>query len=368
MAPRPTSRGDTAQPPVIQTSRPLIRGMGSERPYAVEFDVRTPYDFLLSFRSNADDELLPEDRRWLEQAREANSAVSTDALVFGTEGKGVIAELSTMVAEQPEVQTSADVVQLLGETTPNALLRQMVADLGEHYEVQPLVDRILAGDMAAIADLEATLAAAGESMPLADALRDPEATAARVRTAVAAWQRSYVEIEPRIRRMIELDADTWRPQFAAGDPAEAIERTTGGLRWLPEPGIRRVVLAPQYFGRPYNWLFHGQGWRMIGYPISDNTLSAIDRSAPPQTAVRLYRALGDETRLRILRLLVDRDLYLTELAEQLELSKPTTKHHLTQLRAAGLVTVTEEGGLTYYSLRRDRVAEAGSELMHFLRV
>ena len=27
-------------------------------------------------------------------------------------------------------------------------------------------------------------------------------------------------------------------------PADLIERTTGGIRWLPEPGVRRVILAP----------------------------------------------------------------------------------------------------------------------------
>ena len=82
--------------------------------------------------------------------------------------------------------------------------------------------------------------------------------------------------------------------------------------------------------------------------------------------LRLHRALGDDTRLRILRLLKDRDWYLTEIAERLELSKPTIKHHLAQLRAAGLVTLTEEGGLSYYSLRRDRLEDATSELVRFL--
>ena len=65
--------------------------------------------------------------------------------------------------------------------------------------------------------------------------------------------------------------------------------------------------------------------------------------APPPAVVRLHRALGDETRLRILKLLAGRDLYLTEIAQQLDLSKPTIKHHLALLRAAGLVTIIEAG-------------------------
>ncbi len=91
-----------------------------------------------------------------------------------------------------------------------------------------------------------------------------------------------------------------------------------------------------------------------------------DETAPPPALVRLHRALGDESRLRILHLLRERDMYLTELAQQLEVSKPTMKHHLAQLRAAGLVTVTDQGSMTYYSLRRDRLAQADDEIRNYL--
>ena len=91
-----------------------------------------------------------------------------------------------------------------------------------------------------------------------------------------------------------------------------------------------------------------------------------DPLAPPGALLRLHRALGDDTRLRILRLLRDQDFYLTEIAERLELSKPTIKHHLALLRSAGLVTIVEEGGMSYYSLRRERLDDASSELKRFL--
>lgn len=148
--------------------------------------------------------------------------------------------------------------------------------------------------------------------------------------------------------------------------SELIEHTTGGIRWLPELGIRRVVLAPSYFSRPYNFLLAGPDWRFFGYPVSDDALEADDRLAPPPAVVRLHRALGDETRLRILKLLASRDLYMTEIAQQLDLSKPTIKHHLALLRAAGLVTIVESGTVIYYTLRRERIESASSELARFL--
>ena len=84
--------------------------------------------------------------------------------------------------------------------------------------------------------------------------------------------------------------------------------------------------------------------------------------------VNLNEQVYETLRQRVLR----RDpgpgakLSLHELATELGLSKPTMKHHLAQMRAAGLVTITEEGSLTYYSLRRERLKDAGLELIRFV--
>ena len=127
-----------------------------------------------------------------------------------------------------------------------------------------------------------------------------------------------------------------------------------------------MILAPSYFSRPYNFLLGGVDWRFFGYPLADDALDALDPLSAPQALVRLHRALGDGTRLRILKLLAGRDLYLTEIAQQLDLSKPTIKHHLALLRSAGLVTITESGTVMYYTLRRQRLDDASTELKRFL--
>ena len=146
-----------------------------------------------------------------------------------------------------------------------------------------------------------------------------------------------------------------------------IETTTSGIRWLPELGIRRVILAPVVL-QPAVQLPAGRRrlavLRLSGQPTTPSTRTT--GSAPPPAVVRLHRALGDETRLRILKLLASRDLYLTEIAQQLDLSKPTIKHHLAILRSAGLVTIVEAGTVIYYSLRRDRIDDASTELGRFL--
>ena len=181
-------------------------------------------------------------------------------------------------------------------------------------------------------------------------LRDPVGLLDQARVVLRTWLKRFPEVEDRVAAMIRRDVELRAEDRATLAPADLIERTTNGVRWLSEPGVNRLILAPSYFSRPYNSLFAGEDWRMFCYPIADQALDSGDPLAPPPAVVRLHRALGDETRLRILRLLRDGDRYLTEIAQALELSKPTVKHHLALLRSAGLITVTDEGSYTYYSL------------------
>lgn len=66
--------------------------------------------------------------------------------------------------------------------------------------------------------------------------------------------------------------------------------------------------------------------------------------------VRVFRALGDETRLRLVVLLSGGELCVCHLVAALEQSQPLVSRHLATLRAAGLVRSRREGGWVYYEL------------------
>ena len=66
--------------------------------------------------------------------------------------------------------------------------------------------------------------------------------------------------------------------------------------------------------------------------------------------IRVYKALADITRIRILRLLQPNEMCVCEVMVSLNLTQPTTSHHLGKLENAGLVTRRKEGKWVFYSL------------------
>ena len=55
-----------------------------------------------------------------------------------------------------------------------------------------------------------------------------------------------------------------------------------------------------------------------------------------------HKALGDEARLRIVKMLFEKERTLQEITERLQLGKSTVHHHLKLLRAAKLVDIHDE--------------------------
>jgi DNA-binding transcriptional ArsR family regulator len=330
----------------------------------VELDSRTGYDFLTSCCNDCGEpeDLLPEDRRWLEEGRAAlTEELGTDIVAAGC--LGFVSEIGRMLVVRPEIRTARELVAAVDALSDEELLETLLGDLVNSPDFEELTLKTLAGDDTAFADLQSLLEHMKGQPVLFGKVAEVAPAARRV---LHAWLPRYEKIEGRIARMIDRDVAGRRADDIVGDPLGFVERTTNGIRLVPESRVRRVVLGPTYFGRPYNSLSKVGEVQMICYPIADSSLESAGRMAPPAATVRLYRALGDETRLNILRLLAEKDRYLTELANELELSKPTMSHHLAQLRAASLITNVQQGNLTYYTLRRDRVREAGPELSAFL--
>ena len=65
---------------------------------------------------------------------------------------------------------------------------------------------------------------------------------------------------------------------------------------------------------------------------------------------RIFKALADETRLRIIGLLTAREMCVCEVMVALHLTQPTASHHLRILENVGLVRDRKEGKWVFYGL------------------
>lgn len=89
---------------------------------------------------------------------------------------------------------------------------------------------------------------------------------------------------------------------------------------------------------------------------------------PDQAAelARMFKALGDPVRLRLLSMIASRgdQVCVCEMTPAFELSQPTISHHLKLLRQAGLIDCERRGTWVYYWA----LPEALDRLGAFLRI
>lgn len=134
--------------------------------------------------------------------------------------------------------------------------------------------------------------------------------------------------------------DAERLLVEAESAVPVIERLTHGLVYKPEPGIIGVLLIPSLVHRPWSLVFDHERTKVICYPARLES----ELSAPDVALISIYRALGDGTRLRILRHLAAGTATVGRIGEELSLAKSTVYEHLLSLRSAGLVRLASGGG------------------------
>lgn len=77
----------------------------------------------------------------------------------------------------------------------------------------------------------------------------------------------------------------------------------------------------------------------------------------PVTCVDFCKALSDETRQKILEMLQQREMCVSDIVESFNVSQPTVSHHLNILKNVGLVESRKEGKLVFYSINQENVDE-----------
>lgn len=88
-------------------------------------------------------------------------------------------------------------------------------------------------------------------------------------------------------------------------------------------------------------------------------------SAEAESIARIFKALGDPTRVRLLSLIAasrDGEACICDLTEPVGLSQPTVSHHMKVLVDAGLATREQRGRWAYFRAVTDVLDHAASRL------
>jgi ArsR family transcriptional regulator len=91
--------------------------------------------------------------------------------------------------------------------------------------------------------------------------------------------------------------------------------------------------------------------------VADEEL--IDRKS------RLLKAIANETRLKMLRLLSKREMCVCELTVALDLTQPTASHHLNILENVRLIKYRKEGKWVFYSVDNTKLIQHLFDFLEF---
>ena len=359
--PRPVQR-----PRVVDVSRPGGTAL------TVEIDAAEAAELLLSIATVlVDDE---QDTYELGAARieEVRAGAPPDLLREAAELLPVksAAQLLGLVYTTPKPRTAAAFLDHLAATDPIEVRLHMLGyhTRGHHVTAPETIRRAAEGDAEAMGELLGAYSEYVDPDKCADLERalhaDPTETKRALLHLLSGW---YEHVLPEIvpadyPSLAERDAEAKRELVRSVPPEQVVERLAPGIQWAPGAEIDRVALFPAYSPRPWVYMSEYKRVKIFCYPIT------LDRepAAPgdPSQLVRIYKALGDESRLKLLKRLRSGPISLSDAAQEVGLAKSTTHHHLAILRQAGFVLIQE--GDDTYKLRPDLRPEPGALLESYL--
>jgi DNA-binding transcriptional ArsR family regulator len=333
----------------------LRQTVGAAPPFVACLEWGTGYEALLAlsmFTGDEPQESYEVGKAWFARARAAASRELVTALraLAGTDGP----RWFLLLGLAHEAGGAHDVERLLMHLRAMSSADVLIAMIGGRLpalrtaEGQTLVKAALAGEPKATA----ALAARGHDS-------DPKIIKRLLGLGAREVKRLTIEVVNRWNREVfrplgdraeALAADVTAKTKTARrmSPHQLVDFATGGINYEGEAGIDRVLLVPSIMTRPWITISDWESTKIICYRAG--RAGATAPGEPERDLVLMYRALGDETRLRLLRELAVGDRRLADLVQSLGLSKSTLHGHLAVLRSAGLIRLSL-GAEKRYGLR-----------------
>ncbi|MEV7978485.1 winged helix-turn-helix domain-containing protein [Streptomyces sp. NPDC086519] len=263
----------------------------------------------------------------------------------------VFGHLLGLVRLAREPRDLASLVDLVAELAPRRLRLELLGGSVSTVQagVAPTVlERAADGDRVATQEL---LAVAADDEHWARNVRavlalTPEETSGLTVRVLRRWaDEVFTEQEAQLAQRLTAQADRWRTAATRTGWREVVEDATGGIVLGEDLPADSVLLVPTVLGAPWVYSTDVNGTRVFCCPVRE-------QSGPTaETLVPVLRALGDPTRLTVLRhLATTGPTTLSELTAKLGISKSAVHKHVMLLRSAGLIRV-ELGRDRRYALR-----------------
>jgi DNA-binding transcriptional ArsR family regulator len=341
----------------------------------VEVDVAPAYELLMSlatFSHQSEIDSFDVGRDWFERIEATVSASLLAAIErFGLHRGMAWCHLMGLAYESTPPKDVSAFLAHLAAIEPAELLLHMLGYYvhDDHHEIpRDVVLQATHGDRAAqeqIIDRICDDDEEKEALSQVFAVT-PEETRRRLLEVLRGWDTEVFRAqEPEVMPILARDAEAKRRLIGTMPVERLVEVATNGVQYTAEAGIRRVILIPSLAFRPWTLISGHHDARILCYAVADESLTA-DAEAVVARLVRLYKALADERRLQALKNLVSGTYTLQELADALGIGKSLMHHHISALRAAGLVRV-KLGEEKRYELRPDVIAEMPGLLDLYLR-
>jgi DNA-binding transcriptional ArsR family regulator len=354
---------------VEQNTRAPVLDLSRPGGIAVEIEVAEAAEVLMSICAvgdRADHDTFDLGAEWL-QARldELPEDVrdEVDALRLGD--MKMAAHLLGIVYETPKPRTFAAFMERLETIDPVELKLHLFGhfDTSTSHIAPGIVESAARGEAAAIEQVLEALAEWSDKHELYRNIlqMDGLEVKSRIVSLLPRWyEHVFAPHEQEWRQAAERDAEAKRELAKRHSPEQLVELATRGYQYTPPAAIRTLVFFPSWFMRPWVILWEHKSTKIFCYPIAP----AAEEGASPAEVARVYKALGDEGRLKLLRRLNDGAMKLSEAAAELGVAKSTAHHHLAILRQAGFVTIRDEDE-NVYSLRTD-LPQTGDLLTAYL--
>jgi DNA-binding transcriptional ArsR family regulator len=286
---------------------------------------------------------------------------------------GVYIELATLVLEAPEPRGMEELIAVVKALDAPALQRRLVgadSPLNRTMVSDGAIERAIDGDDEARTEIRSAFASDTVGRQALDRLfsLSPEEGATELLAIISDWaERVFPALAVDALAAVERDRIGKMELLAHRSPQAVVSAATSGVTFTPSPWVTKIAIIPTVALRPFLVPTELHETAVFVCSVADEALD-VDPAAPPRRLVKVASALGDELRLRVLRVLRDDQLTATEIAERLGVERTSLHHHLGILRSAGLLAISDEGsGGWRYGLREEGIGGVGPELASYLR-